>query len=131
MNKPENESIIKGERADRLKRLQLLQESGISPYADKFDKINNCQDVAEKLIGKKVSVAGRIMLFRNMGKIAFAHLQDFSGRSQIVFRIGDLPEDTYKQIIKTLDIGDFIGVEGEVFVTKKGEISLLKKGKFR
>jgi lysyl-tRNA synthetase class 2 len=125
MNKSENEPIIKGERADRLKRLQILQDSGISPYADKFDRVNTCQDIAEKLIGKKVTIAGRVMLFRNMGKIAFAHLQDFSGRSQIVFRIGDLPEDTYKQIIKTLDIGDFIGVEGEVFVTKKGEVSVM------
>ncbi|MFZ2153680.1 MAG: lysine--tRNA ligase [Candidatus Moraniibacteriota bacterium] len=128
MNELENEATLKGERADRLKRLKLLEDSGVTPYADKFDRSNVCQDIKEELIGKKVSIAGRIMLFRDMGKIAFAQLQDFSGRAQIVFRVGDdLSPEVYKQIIKVLDIGDFIGVEGEVFVTKKGEVSVMVK----
>ena len=123
----EAEIISKGERADRLRRLAMLQENGIIAYADQFERTDSCVEAAQKEVGTQVRIAGRVMLFREMGKITFAHLQDFSGRLQVVFSVNELDKDLYKQIIKTVDMGDFIGVAGEIFVTKKGEISVLVK----
>lgn len=86
-------------------------------------KINNLKEIKQFDLGKKVKTAGRIVLFRDMGKITFGHLQDFWGRMQVVFK-KDVLND-YNLLIKTIDIGDFLGVEGEVFKTKKGELFIL------
>ncbi len=125
MKQIEGEELKNNEKIDRLKRLKLLQDKGVDVYADKFNKTDSCEEALKKSIGTNVRIAGRVMLFRDMGKIAFAHLQDFSGRLQIVFKIDELGKDLYKQIIKTLNVGDFIGVGGDIFVTKKGETSVL------
>jgi len=77
--------------------------------------------------GKEVVVAGRIMLKRDMGKIAFCQLQDESGRMQIVFKQDDIGKDNFKLFIKKIDGGDIISAEGERFVTQKGEQSILIK----
>ena len=78
-----------------------------------------------KLGAKKVRVAGRLMLLRDMGKIVFAHLQDGAGRMQIVFNEHEIGRDKMKFFIKNFDLGDFIGVEGDIFKTKAGEKSVL------
>jgi len=118
-------------KEERLKKLKLLKAKKIQAFADKFDKKNNAADITEKMMDKKVKVAGRLMLFRDMGKLTFAHIQDFSGRIQIVFKVDELGKDKYKEVLQIINIGDFIGVEGPVFKTKKGEISILvKKYKF-
>lgn len=119
MNKTTNE------RGDRLKRLELIKKFGINPYADKFEKTHKAAEIKTLELGTRVRVAGRIMLFRDMGKITFAHIQDFSGKLQVVLKEDILTREEYKKFIKIIDIGDFIGVEGEVFKTQKGEISVL------
>lgn len=113
------------EKKDRINRLELLKDRHILPFADKFDKINNLKEAKQFDLGKKVKTAGRVVLFRNMGKITFGHLQDFWGRMQIVFKKDILDKNDYDLLIKAIDIGDFIGVEGEMFRTKKGELSIL------
>jgi len=104
---------------------------GIPPYADKYEKIHNAFDIKKIKIGTPVKTAGRIMLMREMGKLTFAHLQDFTGRIQIVLKSDIMDKPDYNDFLIIVGIGDFIGVEGEVFKTKKGEISILvKKYKF-
>ena len=113
------------EEKNRLLKLEKIRSMGINPYPQRFDKkqsLLECFDLAE---GKKVKTAGRIIMFRDMGKLTFAHLQDESGKMQIAFKQDDLGKDKYKEMIKILDMGDFIGVEGETFVTHKGEKSIL------
>lgn len=109
---------------DRLKKLETLRAQGINPYPDRFDKTHHLSD-AKKLPEKTlVKIAGRMMMLREMGKLAFAHLQDFSGRMQIVFEVDHVGKESF-ELLKLLDLGDFLGVEGEIFITKKGEISVL------
>jgi lysyl-tRNA synthetase class 2 len=120
-------AIANDERADRIKKLELVKEKGLIPYADKYKQTHEAGEVKDLKLGTKVSVAGRVMLFRDMGKIAFAQLQDFSGRAQIVLKVDELDKESYKTLVKIVNIGDFIGVEGEVFKTQKGEISVLVK----
>ena len=121
------DNTIPGERADRIKRLSALKEAGINPYINKFDKKQTCHDACELEMGGEVQTAGRVMLKRDMGKIAFAQIQDFTGRIQIVFKIGEIDEEKYKQFTKLVDMGDFVGVAGTLFTTQKGEISILVK----
>ncbi len=118
---------INNERAGRLKKLDLIKSLGITPYAAKYDKTHQAADIKTLEMDTSVKLAGRIMLFRDMGKITFIHLQDFSGKVQVVMKKDVLPEDEYKKFLSIIDIGDFIGVEGEVFTTQKGEISVLVK----
>ena len=115
------------ERADRIKKLDLLKEAGLSAYAHKFDKTHSCTESAGAGDGATVQTAGRVVLKREMGKIAFLHLQDFSGRVQIVLKVGEIEQSSYDLFMKVVDAGDFIGVSGAIFTTKKGEISILVK----
>jgi lysyl-tRNA synthetase class 2 len=115
------------ENDDRLKRLKLIKELGINPYADRFDKTHQTSEIKSLELGTQVKTAGRITLLRNMGKITFIHIQDFSGKLQIVLKEGALTHEEYRKFIKIIDIGDFIGIEGEIFKTQKGEISVLVK----
>lgn len=85
------------------------------------------KDPAElEALNKEVKIAGRIMLRRLMGKASFVHIQDSSGRMQIYLRENDLPEGIYENF-KSWDIGDIIGIEGIVFKTKTGELSVKAK----
>jgi len=120
-------SQISEEKQQRLNKLQKIRESGINPYPEKFDKRENLAVAKLSKIGAKVQTAGRLMTLRDMGKITFAHLQDFTDRMQIVFKEEEIGKEEYKNILKTVDLGDFIGVEGEIFKTQKGEISVLVK----
>lgn len=114
-------------RAEKIKKLNAFKEAGIDPFpAGPFDK-ESTVDVLRKDAGSPVRVAGRIMLFRIMGNITFLHIQDEFGRLQIVISKKELPEQDYKFWIKNLDMGDFIGVAGERFVTNKGEESVLAR----
>lgn len=123
----EKKENVNDERRDRLKKIDLLNNIGITAYADKYDKTHTIAEARLAPVGEEVSTAGRIMLFRNMGKVTFIQLQDGSGKIQIVFKVGDIDEDSYKQFMNVLDRGDFIGVQGEVFITQKGELSILVK----
>ncbi|HZK53800.1 MAG TPA: lysine--tRNA ligase [Desulfosporosinus sp.] len=110
----------------RLEKLELLRQADIEPYSDRYVRTHKALEVLERfeeLEGQEVSVAGRIMSKRDQGKIIFAHIQDFSGRIQIYIRKDDLGETLFELITK-FDVGDIIGVEGKVFRTKRGEVSI-------
>ena len=113
-------------RQDKLTKLNNFKARGIDPFpAGPYEK-EDIKDVLKKELDESANIAGRIMLSRDMGKIAFLTLQDESGRMQVVLNQAELGED-YKFWVKNLDIGDFIGVTGIRFDTKKGERSLLAK----
>lgn len=117
--------------ADELRQAKIAKmhnfiERGIDPFpAGPFEK-QDLAGLANQPIGTPAQVAGRIMLFRDMGNIAFVHLQDESGRMQVVLNKKEMGED-YKFWVNNLDLGDFIGVQGERFDTQKGEKSILAK----
>lgn len=105
----------------RIEKLEKLKALGINPYPAAFDKQNTISDCLKSL-GKTVKTAGKIFSFREHGNIAFADLKDESGKIQIFFQKKLLGE-AYKKL-KLLDIGDYIGIEGEVVKTTAGEISI-------
>ncbi|GAB6172511.1 lysine--tRNA ligase [Paradesulfitobacterium aromaticivorans] len=110
----------------RLDKLSLLRQHGIEPYADRYQRTHQAVEILEQfqeLEGNKVKVAGRMMAKRDQGKVIFTHIQDFSGRIQIYIRKDDVGEEVF-DLISKFDIGDIIGVEGVVFRTKRGEISI-------
>lgn len=121
----ENQTSINDERALRIKKLDTIREMGINPYAGKFDKLNDCVEIATLPMETQVQTAGRVRLLRDMGKIAFVQLQDFSGKCQAVFHVGEIDQVEYKKFSKIVQLGDFIGVKGKVFTTQKGEVSIL------
>lgn len=110
----------------RLEKLKELREMNIDPFGARFDRDSYARailDDFENYEGKNVKIAGRIMSKRRHGKAGFANLQDFSGTIQLYMRQNDLGEEKY-ELFKKLDIGDILGIEGEVFRTQKGEISV-------
>ncbi len=109
----------------RLQKLNQLAELGIQAYPEKFDKKQSLAECLDLNEGAKVETAGRLIMFRDMGKLTFAHLQDISGKMQVAFKADDLGKDNYKTLLKAIDLGDFLGVEGELFVTHKGEKTIL------
>ena len=114
----------------RREKLDKLREEGKDPY--KITKFNithtskEIKDNYDELEGKDVTVAGRIMAKRIMGKASFCHIQDSEGKIQSYVSINELGEESYKQF-KEDDIGDIIGITGFVFKTKTGEISIHAK----
>lgn len=114
----------------RRQKLKELQDQGKNPFLiEKFNPDHHTTDITdnfEEFEGKEVTVAGRVMSKRGHGKISFMDIQDMKGRIQILSKIDELGEEAYK-IISYLDMGDIIGVEGEVFKTQSGEISIKAK----
>lgn len=109
----------------RREELNELLNKGIQPFAYSYDVNNysmNIKNNYEQFEGKDVKIAGRIMAIRRMGKASFTHIQDREGRIQIYLKKDDIG-DSY-EVFKLLDIGDIVGVEGYVFKTKTGEISV-------
>ncbi len=109
----------------RLEELEELKKKGINPYPYNYDVTHRSKEILDnypELEGKDVSIAGRIMSLRRMGRASFAHIMDFEGKIQIYLKKDDLG-DTY-DIFKLLDIGDIIGVKGFVFKTKTGETTI-------
>lgn len=115
------------ERQIRLKKLEKITQSGLNPYPEKFAKTHSFLTAKSLKEGTKVMVAGRIMTKRGMGKIAFLHLQDFSGKMQMVFKSDEIGQDAFNFLEKNVDLGDFLGITGKIFITQKGEISVLAK----
>ena len=111
----------------RRDKLSALQEAGEDPFlVTKYDATHHSSDISDnydELEGKEVSVAGRMMAKRIMGKAAFTHILDLKGRIQAYVSKDSLGEEGYAAF-KKLDIGDIVGVVGKVFKTKTGEISI-------
>ncbi len=118
---------INDERAMRLKKLHELEAMGIPPFPARTDRTHTVRQALGQPEGGAVGIAGRIMLKRDMGKLTFCHVQDDSGRMQIALKKDDLGAESYALFIKKVDVGDFISVQGERFVTHKGEESILVK----
>ncbi|MBS3152825.1 lysine--tRNA ligase [Candidatus Woesearchaeota archaeon] len=118
----------------RLKKIEEIKSLEINPYPYKFDQKNHSKEILEKYknLDKEektkdnVSLAGRIMSLREMGKASFGHIQDVSGKIQFYIREDQVGEKIYT-LFKKLDLGDIIGITGTVFRTKTGEISILIK----
>ena len=109
----------------RLEKEEKLKELGISVHPERYEVTHTLKDARNLEDGtKNVRVAGRVMSKRKMGKISFMDLSDIEGKIQLVFKRDDIGEETYKLLHSTVDIGDFIGVEGEVFTTQAGEKSI-------
>lgn len=127
----------------RTAKLATIRESGVDPYPHKYTPSDKIDALIEKYkedplatseeaaAGKtpKVSIAGRLVLFRPMGKNAFAQIQDGSSRMQVMFnkeltQVDGLESDHLKFIEKRIDLGDFLGCEGHLFRTHKGELTL-------
>ena len=111
----------------RREKLAALQEAGKDPFVHvKYDVTAHSADVREKfeeLEGQTVSIAGRIMFKRVMGKASFCNIQDLKGSIQVYVARDSIGEEPYADF-KKYDVGDIVGVKGEVFTTKTGEISV-------
>lgn len=112
---------------NRRDKLTELQNAGLDPFTiTKYDRTATSEDIKNKydeLEGKTVSIAGRIMSKRRMGKVGFCHVMDMDGQIQIFVKKDTVGEEEYERF-KKLDIGDIVGVEGEVFTTQTGEKSV-------
>ena len=111
----------------RRDKLKALQDTGMNPFEiTRYDVTHHAQEVKDNfdaLEGQTVSLGGRLMSKRGMGKVSFCDLQDKSGRIQIYARRDEMDEEAYNRF-KKYDIGDIVGVKGEVFRTQKGEMSI-------
>ena len=112
---------VRHAKAEKLRALKR------SPYAAKFARTHTMKQGHESKDGTSVTIAGKVMLFREMGKLTFATLQDHTGRLQIAFKDEELGKEEYKLLQKLIDLGDIIGIEGERFTTQKGEPTVLVK----
>ena len=109
----------------RRDKLEELRSAGIDPFGQRFDRNATALKILEnftEMEGQTVKIAGRIMAKRRHGKAGFANLQDLSGNIQLYFRQNDLGEENY-ELFKKLDIGDILGIEGEVFVPAKEKLA--------
>ena len=110
----------------RKEKLEKIIAKGIDPYPSMFNPTHSSKEVLSKfneLENKSVIIAGRILSIRKMGKASFFHIQDSLGKIQIFIKKDDIGEDRYENFM-LMDIGDFVGVEGPVFKTKVGEVSI-------
>ena len=114
-------------RKVRREKLAELQQNGRDPFViTKYDQTHHSQEIKDnfdELEGKQVSIAGRMMSKRVMGKASFCNVQDLEGNIQSYVARDSIGEENYKEF-KKLDVGDVIGIEGEVFKTKTGEMSI-------
>ena len=115
----------------RKQKLNDIKDKGVNPYAHRYEKKDYALDMQtkysqlkkEEKTKDKVKIAGRLMSLRRMGKASFAHVSDVTGKIQLYLSQDILGKEDYK-FLKKLDIGDFIGVEGIVFATRTGEVTV-------
>ena len=131
-NQPQNNKVEKEQDINQLlkikrEKLAALQEAGKDPFQiTKYDVTAHSMDIKEnfdRMEGQVVSVAGRIMQKRVMGKASFCNVQDLKGNIQSYVAKDSLGEEAYADF-KKYDVGDIVGITGEVFKTKTGEISI-------
>ena len=120
----ENTQDLFREEDIRKEKIRQLKEQGINPYADKFEITHSISEALKLEVGAKVKVAGRVMLKRVMGKFAFIKIANVFDRIQVSFSRNELDEEKYTFFKKQLDIGDFVGVEGELYLTQTGELTV-------
>ena len=109
----------------RKEKEQKLIDAGINVHPERYELTHTIIEARNLEDGtKNVSIAGRVMSKRKLGKISFIDLRDLEGHLQLCIKRDDLGEETYKFLHETIDIGDFIGVKGDIFTTQAGEKSL-------
>ena len=127
LSETENEVNISEQVKIRMDKLNELQKNGRDPYkVTSYDRDTYTSDIIdnfELMDGKEVKIAGRIMSWRDMGKANFIDIIDSKGRIQVYIKINDIGQDSFEEF-KSWDLGDIIGVEGTVFKTHKGQISV-------
>ena len=125
--KPQAEQDVNALLKVRHEKLANLQEAGKDPFQiTKYDVTVHSQDIRDRydeLEGQEVSLAGRMMFKRVMGKASFCNIQDLKGKMQLYVARDEIGEESYADF-KKYDIGDILGVKGKVFKTKTGEISV-------
>lgn len=127
----ENTNLAPGsEREERLKKLAALKEAGVNPYPAACKRDHAIAQVLADFEAltesqKKVVIAGRLRSLRSHGNLTFASLEDASGSMQLALSKKELGDESYKRFVKLIDSGDFIEAEGAVFLTHKGEKSLM------
>ena len=114
----------------RRQKVEKIKELGIDPFGEAYERSHHSLDIIRLVEGKtseevealnlNVSIAGRIMFIRKMGKASFFSIQDLKGKMQVYISINDVGEDSYN-LFKMADIGDFVGVKGTVMLTRTGE----------
>ncbi len=110
----------------RREKLARLQELEVNPYPYSFTRTHLSADIfqnAEQMMEKTVAIAGRLMSVRGHGKVGFGHVMDPQGRIQIYVRKDEIGDENF-EVFKLIDIGDIVGVTGEVFVTRTGETTV-------
>jgi len=125
----------------RKAKLALMRQEGVNPYPDRYERTHTLAEAraaAEPLAlvagenarddGPTFRLAGRLMAYRDMGKLTFGSIADASGKLQVALNLRVLGADLYKRFHAWFDVGDFVGVEGKLFVTKKGELTIEVRG---
>ncbi|MEM8883955.1 MAG: lysine--tRNA ligase [Planctomycetota bacterium] len=116
-------------RQVRIEKLQRLWERGVPVYPGRFDRTHSLEEATKLEPGTKdVRVAGRVIAIRTFGKLTFAHLQDAHARVQIALEKAIVDQGQWELFHDLIDRGDFLGCWGEMFVTKKGELTLQVRG---
>lgn len=109
----------------RKEKEQKLKDNGVNVHPERYERTHSIIEARNSEDGtQNVSIAGRVMSKRKLGKISFLDLQDLEGHLQLCIKRDDLGEEKYKFLHETVDIGDFIGVKGDIFTTQAGEKSL-------
>jgi lysyl-tRNA synthetase class 2 len=125
----------------RLEKVNLLKDRGIQPFAYRFSRTHESREALalfqseekagsldEGGLGSSVRVAGRLKSFRGHGKTAFGHLEDESGSIQVYFRKDAVGEEGFQTVLDLVDLGDWVGVEGPLFRTRTGEVTVRATG---
>ena len=105
----------------RAKKIQELKDMGINPFADKFNATHTIVESRKLEDGGKTTVAGRIIFRRAFGKFMFIQISDVFDKIQVSLSINEIPEDKYKFFKDYVDIGDYVGISGEMYTTQTGE----------
>ena len=111
----------------RKEKIEFLKENNILPYVDKFDKSCSIFEARNFLEGTEVKIAGRIIFRRIMGKFGFMKIQDVEASIQVSVGRNEINEEDYEFYKKLIDIGDFVGISGEIYKTQTGEITVRAK----
>ena len=114
----------------RIEKLNKIKELGYDPYPHTFKRNNNIENILnniEENLDKLLKVSGRIIALRKMGKASFIHILGFKEKIQVYIKTDLIPENIYDHIVRNLDLGDIVGIEGELFYTKTNELSIKAK----
>ncbi len=114
-------------RKIKLDKIEEMRKNGINPYPERFEKKHYVEEIKNFPEDTEVKTAGRLVAKRKGGKLSFCHYQDFTGKLQICFEFNTLGKEKYDYFKKMLDIGDYLGIEGTLFKTKTGELTILVK----